>query len=90
MNQVPEQALIDWKAIADMFRVTDRTMKARREELLNDGVIFYMNHGRPPRKRGVCLPLPFDEMDDHKRIIGGDDLGSKTVLNDIQSDRWSG
>ncbi len=31
-------------------------MKARREELLNDEVIFYMNHGRPPRKRVCAFP----------------------------------
>jgi len=56
MNLVPEQALIGWKAIGHMFGVTDRTMKARREELLNDEVIFYMNHGRPPRKRVCAFP----------------------------------
>ena len=58
MNQAPEQTLIGWKAIAHMFGVTDRTMKARREKLLNDGKTFYMNHGRPPRKR-VCAFASF-------------------------------
>jgi len=56
MSQVTERALIGWKAIAEMFGVTERTMKARRKELLEIGVIFYMNHGRPPRKRVCAFP----------------------------------
>ncbi len=51
-----ECALIGWKAIAEMFGVTERTMKARREELLELGAIFYMNHGRPPRRRVCAFP----------------------------------
>ena len=57
MDQIPpERALIGWKPIAQMFGVTDRTMKSRREELLRAGVIFYMNHGCPPRKRVCAFP----------------------------------
>ncbi len=51
-----ECALIGWKAIAEMFGVTERTMKSRREELLELGAIFYMNHGRPPRRRVCAFP----------------------------------
>ena len=56
MSQATEHALIGWKAIAEMFGVTERTMKARRQEFLEAGVIFYMNHGRPPRKRVCAFP----------------------------------
>ena len=56
MNQVPEQALIGWKVIAKMFGVTDRTMKARRRELMDAGIVFYQNHGRPPKKRVCAFP----------------------------------
>ena len=56
MSQATEHALIVWKAIAEMFGVTERTMKARRQEFLEAGVIFYMNHGRPPRKRVCAFP----------------------------------
>ena len=55
MNQ-NECALVGWKAIAEMFGVTERTMQARREELLEAGVIFYFNLGRPPRKRVCAFP----------------------------------
>jgi len=51
-----ERALVGWKAIAQMFGVTERTMQARRQELIEVGVIFYMNHGRPPRKRVCAFP----------------------------------
>jgi len=53
---VEERALIGWKAIANMFGVTERTMISRRKELLEYGVIFYMHHGRPPRKRVCAFP----------------------------------
>ena len=57
MDQIPpERTLIGWKPIAQMFGVTERTMKARREELFEAGVIFYMNHGRPPRRRVCAFP----------------------------------
>ncbi len=50
-----ERALIGWKAIAQMFGVTDRTMK---RELSEAGAIFYMRHGRPPQDNGVRLCFP--------------------------------
>ena len=56
MNQVPEQALIGWKPIAEMFGVTRRTMQAKRQELMDAGGIFYMNRGRPPRRRVCAFP----------------------------------
>ena len=56
MNEAPEQALVGWRPIAQMFGVTERTMQTRRQELMEDGVIFYMNHGRPPRKRVCAFP----------------------------------
>lgn len=37
--------------------------------------------------KGVCLSLAFDEVDDPESRERGDDLGSKIVLNDIQSGR---
>jgi len=83
MNQVPEHALIGWKAIADMFRVTDRTMKARRKELFESGMIFYMNHGRLPRKRVCAFPsllMRWTIIKGSKRIEGGSDLGNKLLL----------
>ena len=51
-----ETALIGWKAIARMFGVSERTMITRKKELLECGVIFYMHHGSPPRKRVCAFP----------------------------------
>ncbi len=51
-----ETALIGWKAIAEMFGVTGRTMQTRRGELLEQGAVFYMRHGCPPRKRVCAFP----------------------------------
>ena len=51
-----ETALIGWKAIAHLFGISTRSMIKRREELASCGVIFYMHHGCPPRKRVCAFP----------------------------------
>jgi hypothetical protein len=51
-----EVALIGWKAIARLFGISTRSMIKRRRELLECGAIFYMNHGRPPKKRVCAFP----------------------------------
>lgn len=51
-----ERALVGWKAIADMFSLSERAMISKRKELLEYGVIFYMHHGRPPKKRVCAFP----------------------------------
>jgi hypothetical protein len=56
MNKEGEVALIGWKAIAKMFGVHEKTMQNRRRELLQYGAIFYMRHGRPPKKRVCAFP----------------------------------
>ncbi|MBW2607168.1 MAG: hypothetical protein JRD05_05975 [Deltaproteobacteria bacterium] len=51
-----EQAIIGWKAIAEMFNCSERKMISLKEELYACGAIFYMNLGRPPRKRVCAFP----------------------------------
>jgi predicted DNA-binding transcriptional regulator YafY len=51
-----ERCLIGWKAIADMFQVSERTMIKKKKDLLECGVIFYMHHGRPPRRQVCAFP----------------------------------
>jgi hypothetical protein len=53
---MPEQALIGWKAIAEMFCVSDRTLQKKRNELMQNGVIFQTIRGRPPRKQVCAFP----------------------------------
>ena len=47
-----ETAIHGWNAIARLFGVSTRSMMRRRRELLEAGVIFYMQMGQP-RKRVV-------------------------------------
>ncbi len=51
-----EQAIIGWKAIAEMFNCSERKMISLKEELCACGAIFYTNLGRPPRKRVCAFP----------------------------------
>jgi hypothetical protein len=51
-----EQALIGWQEIAGLFGCCEKTIRSRKSELYDAGVIFYMNHGRPPRRRVCAFP----------------------------------
>jgi hypothetical protein len=51
-----EVALIGWKAIGCVFGVSTRTIQKRREVLISCGAIFYMNHGRPPKRQVMAFP----------------------------------
>ena len=42
--------LVGWEGIAQFLGVSKRTMMRRREELVENGVIFYHLVGSPPRK----------------------------------------
>lgn len=51
-----EIAIIGWKPIAEMFNCSERKMRNYKQELLDSGVIFFMNLGRPPRRRVLAFP----------------------------------
>lgn len=51
-----EQTLVGWKAIAEVFKKTSRTVIKKRIELKESGVIFYTDMGRPPRQQVCCFP----------------------------------
>lgn len=51
-----EHAIIGWKAIAKIFNCSERKMISLKAELCACGAIFYMNLGRPPRKRVCAFP----------------------------------
>jgi hypothetical protein len=53
---MPEQALIGWKAIAEMFQCSPRSMMRRKSELIQCGAIFYQFQGRPPRRIVCAFP----------------------------------
>ena len=50
-----ERALMGWKEIAKVFNVSERTMKSKRDELVEVGAIFYLRVGRPPRRRVMAF-----------------------------------
>lgn len=56
VKKMSETVIIGWKAIAAMFGCSERKIRNYRHELTNLGVIFYMNLGRPPRKRVCAFP----------------------------------
>jgi len=47
MCNEPEHAIEGWKAIAAVFGVHIRTMRRRRQELLDAGAIFKIQKGTP-------------------------------------------
>lgn len=52
-----EQCILGWRAIAAMFRIPERTFRARhRENLLNSGVCFKIEIGNPPRLYVASFP----------------------------------
>ncbi len=60
-----------------MFRVTERTMKARGQDFLEVEIIFYKNQGRPPWKKDMRLPVLLGEMEYSKGVEGRNNLGAK-------------
>lgn len=55
-RRAQETAIFGWKAIAEMFGVSERTIYRRRKELENCGAVFYMMRGRPPRRMVAAFP----------------------------------
>jgi hypothetical protein len=51
-----EQAIFGWKAIANLFSVSEKTMIARKTELEAAGAIFYMWRGNPKRRMVATFP----------------------------------
>jgi len=51
-----EEALIGWQAIAKMFGVSVQTAIKRKNYWLENGIIFYQHHGRPPRRQVCAFP----------------------------------
>ncbi len=57
-----EQLLVGWEAIADFFGVNKSTMVARRQELCDAGVVFYMSKARGKGGRAVRCACAFPSM----------------------------
>jgi hypothetical protein len=51
-----EVAIIGWKNIAKFFGVSERSMLRHKQELKEAGYIFYINLGRPPRRKVAAFP----------------------------------
>lgn len=51
-----EVAIQGWEEIARLFGCSEKKVRLLREELLNSGVIFFMNLGSPPRRRVLAFP----------------------------------
>jgi DNA-binding Lrp family transcriptional regulator len=57
-KKTPETALRGWKAIADFFGVSERTMQRRKKELEDAGVIMKMTIGSPPNRQKMVTTFP--------------------------------
>ena len=55
-RRAQETAIFGWKAIAEMFGVSEKTMISRKAELENCGAIFYMLRGNPKRRMVAAFP----------------------------------
>ncbi len=51
-----ESAIVGWKAIADLFGVSERKAQRWRKELVKSGFVFYMWVGNPPHRCACGFP----------------------------------
>ena len=56
MSMPEEKVIQGWENIANVFGIHPSTMRRRKKELQNAGVIFYMITGQPKRKVVCAFP----------------------------------